>query len=163
MAENGSGLTLVWSGTPQSIQETHVGRVAPITKRYQTYLQKKIYIYIYITCLVSLVACHLSPTLTATATDPPPANYPTMQCRPQTLLQCRLVCQDIIFVYGNQPIAPKTPNNFKTQVKLIPRNPPPPKIIVMCLMSHVTCQKSQVKCHISPNHHSIQLQVLLNS
>ena len=32
----------------------------------------------YVTWLVSPVTCHLSLTLTATATDPPPANSPSM-------------------------------------------------------------------------------------
>ena len=32
-------------------------------------------------CHVSSVSCHLSLTVTATATDPPPANSPTMQSR----------------------------------------------------------------------------------
>ena len=90
---------------------------------------------------MSLVMSHLSLMLTATAADPSPDNSPTMQRS--------LVCQDIIFVNGNQPIYLKTPNNFKTQVALTSRNPPPPKIIVMCHISHVICHVSHVKNHKS--------------
>ena len=37
-------------------------------------------------CCMSCVTCQLSPTPTATATDPPPSNSPTMHSR--------LVCKD---------------------------------------------------------------------
>ena len=32
-------------------------------------------------CYVSPVTCHMSPTPRATATDPPPANFPTLHSR----------------------------------------------------------------------------------
>ena len=44
------------------------------------------------------VDCHLSSTPTTTATDPPPANSPTMQSR--------LVWQDKTIFLGKQPINP---------------------------------------------------------
>ena len=34
-----------------------------------------------VTCHLSRVTCHISPTPTATATDPPLANYPTIHSR----------------------------------------------------------------------------------
>ena len=46
--------------------------------------------------------CHLSPTPTAIATDPPPANSPTMHST------VGWFAKTDIFVLGNQPIYPKT-------------------------------------------------------
>ena len=40
------------------------------------YAQKKIFM-----CQLSPVTCHISPTPTVTATDPPPANSPTLHSR----------------------------------------------------------------------------------
>ena len=57
-----------------------------------------------VTFQLSAVICHLSPTATATATDPPPANSPTMNSR--------LVCQKL------KPKNPTCLQNQKYCVKL---------------------------------------------
>ena len=49
--------------------------------------------------------CYLSPTPTAAATDPPPANSPT--------INIRLVCKERIFCLGKLAIYPKTSKYFK--------------------------------------------------
>ena len=49
--------------------------ISPDTQKFKQHkLKKKVFIFFNISC----VTCHMSPTLTPTATDPPPADSPTM-------------------------------------------------------------------------------------
>ena len=62
--------------------------VAPIPKKSKIFKQKNQSKYLsliimpYVMCPMSRVKCHLSLTPTATVTDPPPDNFPTMHGRP---------------------------------------------------------------------------------
>ena len=76
-------------------------------------------------CQVSRVACHLSLTQTATATDHPPVNFPIMQSR--------LVCKD-----------PQTQWAKSLKIAMSPVS------CVVCHLSPVMCCESPVTCHMSP-------------
>ena len=62
-----------------------------------------------VTCHQSCVSCNLSSMPTATATDPPPANSPTMHNR--------LLTKTDIFVLENQPIYPRS--NFSSSKSIL--------------------------------------------